>query len=151
MRGAGRDVVMGRATSRPSPVSMPHPQVPIDKQATEFLANERTFLAWIRTSISIVSLGFVIAKFRVWMQEIGGLRPATGLALHDGGSWGVGVAMMVFGAALSIMAAWRYHVVNLQIEHGKVTADRGLIILVTVLVAIMAVAMIGTMFATVNK
>jgi len=34
-----------------------------EKLATEFLANERTFLAWVRTSIAVISLGFVVAKF----------------------------------------------------------------------------------------
>ena len=41
-----------------------------DKIATEYLANERTFLAWIRTSIAVISLGFVIAKFSVWLNEL---------------------------------------------------------------------------------
>ena len=38
-------------------------QIPGDRRATEYLASERTFLAWIRTSIAVVSLGFVVAKF----------------------------------------------------------------------------------------
>ena len=45
-----------------SPPSTPR-DIPDDKEATEHLANERTFLAWVRTSIAIVSLGFVVAKF----------------------------------------------------------------------------------------
>ena len=45
-----------------------------DKKATEYLANERTFLAWIRMSIAIISLGFVIAKFDVWLRELA-MRP----------------------------------------------------------------------------
>jgi putative membrane protein len=45
-------------------------QITPDKKATEYLANERTYLAWIRTSISIMSLGFVVAKFSVWMREL---------------------------------------------------------------------------------
>lgn len=41
-----------------------------EKRATEYLANERTFLAWIRTSIAIISLGFVVAKFSLWLREL---------------------------------------------------------------------------------
>jgi putative membrane protein len=44
--------------------------LPDDRKATEYLANERTFLAWIRTSIAVITLGFVIAKFGVWLREI---------------------------------------------------------------------------------
>jgi putative membrane protein len=127
-----------------------HKKLPEDRQGTEFLANERTFLAWIRTSISIVSLGFVIAKFRVWMQEMGNIHAGAQEPDH-GDSWVIGIAMMVLGASLAILAAWRYHVVNLQIERGKVSADRALIILVTILVVLFAGAMIGTMLVTMKN
>ena len=40
------------------------------KRATAYLANERTFLAWIRTSIAIISLGFVVAKFSLWLRKL---------------------------------------------------------------------------------
>ena len=33
--------------------------------ATEYLANERTFLAWVRTGIAVITLGFALAKMRV--------------------------------------------------------------------------------------
>jgi putative membrane protein len=125
-----------------------HKQLPEDRQGGEFLANERTFLAWIRTSISIVSLGFVIAKFRVWLQEMG--NNSSGAQQPHGESWIIGIGMMVLGALLAVLAAWRYHVVNLQIERGKVSADRDLIILVTVLVVLFASAMVGTILVTIK-
>lgn len=36
----------------------------------DHLANERTFLAWIRTGIGIMALGFVLEKFAVFMKQI---------------------------------------------------------------------------------
>ncbi|HZH34067.1 MAG TPA: DUF202 domain-containing protein [Pyrinomonadaceae bacterium] len=33
--------------------------------ATEYLANERTFLVWVRTGIAVITLGFALAKVRV--------------------------------------------------------------------------------------
>jgi putative membrane protein len=48
-----------------------------DKIEAEILANERTFLAWVRTSIAVMSLGFVIARFSLWMGEMSsGANPA---------------------------------------------------------------------------
>ena len=35
----------------------------------QYLANERTFLSWIRTSISLIGLGFIIAKFSLFIAE----------------------------------------------------------------------------------
>ncbi|MGB8356390.1 MAG: DUF202 domain-containing protein [Chthoniobacteraceae bacterium] len=121
--------------------------LPEDRKGSEFLANERTFLAWTRTSISIVSLGFVIAKFRVWMEEMGSSHPGAQQPGH-GDSLIVGIGMMTLGATLAVLAAWRYHVVNVQIEQGRVSADRGLIILVTILVVLFTAAMVGTILVT---
>lgn len=119
-----------------------------EKRATEYLANERTFLAWIRTSIAIISLGFVVAKFSLWLRELATqLHPQT-QTFHAGVSMSIGVTMMVLGGVLAILTAWRYHVVNHAIENGVVSADRGLVILVTVMVALLCVAMIFYMLLT---
>jgi putative membrane protein len=40
-------------------------------RSTQFLANERTFLAWLRTSIAIIGLGFVVARFSLFLREFG--------------------------------------------------------------------------------
>lgn len=120
------------------------PDAAIDetKRATEYLANERTFLAWIRTSIAVVSLGFVLARFSVWLREFA-IQREPQLPVHRGGiSLPIGIGMMTFGAVLSALAAWRYHVVNRNIEQGKVKADRGLVILVTIVIVLLSGAMI---------
>lgn len=111
--------------------------VPPKQLATEFLANERTFLAWVRTSIAVITLGFVVAKFGLWLSEFA-LTSAQFARIRTGASIPVGIGMMLFGGLLVILAAWRYHVVNGQIERGEVKADRGLIILVTVLVLVLS-------------
>ena len=113
-----------------------------EKRATEYLANERTFLAWIRTSIAIISLGFVVAKFSLWLRELAAqIHPQT-QTFHAGASIPIGVTMMALGGLLAVLAAWRYHMVNRAIENGSVSADRGLVILVTVMVALLCGAMI---------
>jgi inner membrane protein YidH len=121
-----------------------HATIDETKRATEYLANERTFLAWIRTSVAVVSLGFVLARFSVWLREFAIQRaPQSPFPVHRAGiSLPIGVGMMVFGGLLAVLAAWRYHVVNRDIERGKVRADRALVILVTVMVALLSGAMI---------
>jgi len=120
------------------------------QKATEFLANERTFLAWIRTSISIISLGFVIAKFGVWLRELAS-RLAPQIPMRSTGmSLPMGVAMMALGGLLAVLAAWHYHLVNQAIERGEVRASRGLIVTVTVAVALLALMMIAYMLLTVE-
>jgi putative membrane protein len=122
-----------------------------EKRATEYLANERTFLAWIRTAIAIVSLGFVVSKFGVWLRELA-MRIDPKIQVHSTGfSLWMGVAMMALGALLSILAVWRYHVVNLAIERGEVKADRGLVITVTAAVVTLAMGMIAYMLLTMDR
>jgi putative membrane protein len=121
-----------------------------DKKATEYLANERTFLAWIRTSIAVISLGFVIAKFGVWLRELAA-RLAPQIPIRGTGmSLPIGVAMMAFGGSLAVLAAWHYHLVNRAIERGEVRANRGLVVTVTAAVALLAALMIAYLLLTVE-
>ena len=129
----------------------PYAAIDESKRATEYLANERTFLAWIRTSIAVVSLGFVLARFSVWLREFA-IQREPHFPVHRGGiSLPIGVWRMTFGGLLSVLAAWRYHVVNRDIEHGKVRADRGLVILVTVAMAVLSGAMIAFALLTAGQ
>jgi inner membrane protein YidH len=129
------------------------PRATIDesKRATEYLANERTFLAWIRTSVAVVSLGFVLARFSVWLREFAIQRTSQLPVRSAGISLPIGVGMMIFGGLLSVLAAWRYHVVNRDIERGKVRADRGLVILVTVAMVLLSGAMIAFALLTAGQ
>jgi putative membrane protein len=72
-----------------------------------YLAAERTFLAWVRTSVSLMGFGFVIAKFALWTRELGladpGLTPAR-VALS---TW-LGFGMVCVGVFVCVMAAIRH-------------------------------------------
>lgn len=125
-----------------------HAAISGEHRATEYLANERTFLAWIRTSLAIISLGFVVAKFSLWLQELAvGLN--AGIHIYQPGlSMPIGVTMMAVGGLVTALAAWRYHAVNRAIERGVYIIDRGLVILLTVVVTLLCVAMIGYLLLT---
>lgn len=81
---------------------------------SDHAANERTFLAWVRTSLAIVAFGFVIEKFNLSllvMASAGGMdigrramfeRLAGPLARYDG------LAIVVVGLALIVTAAMRF-------------------------------------------
>lgn len=123
--------------------------VPKQHLATEYLANERTFLAWVRTSIAIMSLGFVISKFGLWLAELA-LTQKQLERIRTGASVPVGIGMVIFGGLITLLAAWRYHVVNRQIEKGEVKADRGLIVMITTLVIILSLVIVAYMMVSVR-
>jgi len=118
-----------------------------EKKGQEYLANERTFLAWIRTSVAVMSLGFLISRFAIWLREMGPEKAAKQFSPTGASLW-IGELMMGVGGVLGILAAWRYHVVNRDIEKGQVSADRGLVVFVAGIVLAVAVAMIVYMIKT---
>ncbi len=124
---------------------MPESKIPNERRSNEYLANERTFLAWIRTSIAVISLGFVLARFSLWLQDLSIGTTRVPLRAH-GVSLPMGEALMVFGGLLAVLAAWRYHLVNRMIDENRVQPDRGLIILIAAAVALLAIVMAASMF-----
>ena len=122
--------------------------LPDHQKCTEHLAVERTFLAWVRTSIAIISLGFVVAKFSVWLRELAA-RLDPRVQIHSMGmSLPIGVGMMAFGGILTVLAAWHCNSVNQAIERGEVRGNRSLVVTVTAGVALLAVLMIVYMLLT---
>jgi putative membrane protein len=43
---------------------------------SDYAANERTFLAWVRTGIAIIAFGFVIEKFNLFVLTLANVSPA---------------------------------------------------------------------------
>jgi putative membrane protein len=115
---------------------------------SDHLANERTFLAWIRTSISVIGLGFVVAKFSVWLRQLA-IRFDTPIRVkHTGLSLPLGLGMMAAGGALTVIAALRYRRVARAIDDGDTAAAPHTITLVTLLVLVITAALGAYMLAT---
>jgi inner membrane protein YidH len=70
------------------------------------LAAERTLLAWVRTALALMGLGFVVARFGLFLHEIAAVR--GGSDRTDYGSVWLGAGMVSLGAAVSVFAAVRH-------------------------------------------
>jgi putative membrane protein len=81
---------------------------------TDHAANERTFLAWVRTGIAIIAFGFVIEKFNLFLATIA--SSAVGDAVYRlkleklSGPFGryEGLALMFTGVVVVILATIRF-------------------------------------------
>ena len=108
----------------------------------DYLANERTFLAWIRTSIALMGFGFVIVKFALFIREIsyalGDKAPAAG----RGHSAFVGVTMVALGALMSTLAYIRYRNIEKQLTNNSFFPSKWLSILVTISIVIGAILLV---------
>ena len=85
-------------------------------RASDHLANERTFLAWIRTSISITVFGFVVAKFGITLREFLHMQ---GNSSQSGMSLVIGVGFMVMGIFMAVVSSVRYRTTMRRLETGQ--------------------------------
>lgn len=86
------------------------------------MANERTFLAWIRTSVAIMAFGFVIEKFALFMKQLSAVLHKAGVPgwidQHPlyGHSAVFGMVPVGVGIAMGVLAFIRYKKVQRDIE-----------------------------------
>jgi putative membrane protein len=80
--------------------AQPDPRVQLAFERT-FLAYERTRIAWVRTALSLISFGFVIAKFFQYLREKRG-ETATVFSPRA-----IGIVMITIGLVGLILANWQ--------------------------------------------
>lgn len=74
---------------------------------SDYLAAERTFLAWIRTGLALMGFGFVVARFGLFLQEFQ-VAQHTSATQPGGLSLWFGTALIVVGVVLNAVAGWRH-------------------------------------------
>jgi putative membrane protein len=89
-------------------------------RATDVLANERTFLAYIRTSLTFIAFGFAVARFALLGREISGRAHASGAAEHLSSTFGS--TFVVFGAIVAAYGCYRYVVTDRSLKRERITA-----------------------------
>ena len=80
------------------------------------MANERTFLAWIRTSISVMAFGFVVEKFSLFVKQMAYYLGKEASPPPPGLSSKIGIILVGLGVVMGVLAFWRYKRVEEQIE-----------------------------------
>jgi len=90
----------------------------------------------------VMSLGFVIVRFSLWMCDMSSGVSTTMRVRHTGISEVLGECMIGLGGVLMAFAAWRYRVVNRVIERGEIEADPRMVMAITATVLTAAVAVI---------
>jgi putative membrane protein len=90
----------------------------IKASPADHLANERTFLAWIRTSIAIMGFGFVLVKFSFFVRALSAALDEK-VVLHEKIYSSVtGVGLVVIGALMALLAFMRYRNIEKHLLQG---------------------------------
>lgn len=104
----------------------------LDSRARTHLANERTFLAWLRTGLSLVALGLATAQF-LERRGPAGLDFVTPLA----------ILLIVGGTAMTVLGGRRFVEAGKAVEAGNFVPKVGAIIWAVAMAAVAGVAALG--------
>ena len=110
-------------------------------RARDHLANERTFLAWVRTSVAIVVFGFAIGRFAIAMRQLtefqGRGSKSTGFSV-----W-MGMSAILAGVLMVGAGLMRYRNTRAQLDEGKFEPAGFIVDLVTILTVLFGLALAG--------
>jgi len=89
-------------------------------------ANERTFLAWVRTAIAIMAFGFLIAKFNLFLRIASESVAARSLPAGSQIFGNIaGLLLIVLGGAMMVFATIRFRKTTLEIDAKEVRPGPG--------------------------
>ena len=90
----------------------------------DYLAEERTFLAWIRTGITLMGLGFVVARFGIFLEQIHLPHHFSAAQPHEFSPW-FGAELITTGALVNLSSARRFIWLAGEVDRNRF-ADRSL-------------------------
>jgi putative membrane protein len=111
---------------------------------TDHAANERTFLAWVRTSIAIMAFGFLVEKFDLFLEfaskSLAARMPSVGGQLVGNIA---GLLLIALGGAIMVLAIIRFRHTALDIDSAETRPGSGdrMDVILTVLLVILGAAL----------
>ena len=114
--------------------------------ARDHLANERTFLAWVRTGAAIVVFGFAIGRFAIAMRQLTAMEghPVQTAAMSV---W-MGSGAIVAGVGLVGGGLMRYRKTRVQLDSGTFEPAGFVLDLITILTVLFGLALAGYLIYT---
>jgi putative membrane protein len=122
---------------------------------TDHAANERTFLAWVRTSIAIMAFGFLVEKFDLFLEfasrSLAARMPSVGGQLIGNIA---GLLLIALGGATMVLAIIRFRQTALDIDSEETrpgTGDRMDVILTALLVILGATLFVYLSYTLISR
>lgn len=91
----------------------------IQKDPRFYLAAERTFLAWIRTGLSLMGFGFVVARFGLFLREFQ-MSQHLPVPHHASFTLWFGTALVVVGVGMNAFSVWAHIQTVAKINRGEI-------------------------------
>jgi putative membrane protein len=122
---------------------------------SDHAANERTFLAWVRTAIAIMAFGFLVQKFDLFLRIASASLNARSLPERSRIVGDIaGLLLIVLGGAMMVLAAVRFRKTTLDIDAKEVRPGPGTgldIILATLLFLLGAILFVYLSYTVISR
>jgi len=115
-------------------------------RARDHLANERTFLAWVRTGAAIVVFGFAIGRFSIAIRQLTALQ-GQGVRTAGISVW-MGSGTIVAGLVLVVAGLFRYRKTKSDLDAGTFEPAGFGLDLLTILTVLIGLALAGYLIYT---
>jgi putative membrane protein len=116
--------------------------------ANDHLANERTFLAWIRTGIGIMGFGFVVVKFSLFMKQVTAVL-GNQMQLHQtGDSRIIGICIVALGTCVVIFSYLSYMSTKKQLDEGRYYHSTLFVRIITIMICFVSILLLAYLMKT---
>ena|SRR5712692_6158696 len=109
-----------------------HKDIRTSKKVSDHLANERTFLAWIRTGLATIAFGFVVERFGLVLKDLG-LKHQVVLLGSVPFSAVIGISLTLLGIVVIVVALLNFLQIRVAIDAETFHPATRFVILLTVL------------------
>jgi putative membrane protein len=111
------------------------------KKYTDHAANERTYLAWVRTSIAIMAFGFLIEKFELYLAFIGTSLGDTEQFEPSLSAQLIGLSLFLVGILIIIASTLKFYIYKKDIDSEELVSysSKKITAALSVLIILMAV------------
>jgi len=111
----------------------------------DYLAAERTLLAWIRTGLALMGFGFVVARFGLFLQQLQVMQRLPAAQSYGLSLW-FGTALIAVGVVVNLFSGWQHARLVRELDRGQPTHSRPPTLAVTIALFLALIGLAMTIY-----